>query len=121
MDRLDWQYLLVFLAIAVLAVGLLLAFFRAAGRRLALTTVADEVLDVVTEDGHRLALHHYPPKQPRPGDFPVVLCHGLGANRFNLDFDSRYSLARYLQGRGYDVFVLELRGSGLSAPSSNHD
>ena len=45
----------------------------------------------------------------------MILCHGLWANRFNLDFGPGLSLARHLAERGFDVFVLELRGSGFSA------
>lgn len=69
-----------------------------------------------TADGWRLALHRYVPTSTRPAELPVVLCHGLSANRFNLDFDEQRSLARYLCRRGYDVWVVELRGAGMSHP-----
>jgi alpha-beta hydrolase superfamily lysophospholipase len=68
---------------------------------------------VLTEDGRRLALHRL-----RPGRsgrrHPVVCCHGLGANRLAFDVDPEVSLARVLSALGYDVFLLELRGHGLS-------
>ncbi|MCC6810499.1 MAG: alpha/beta fold hydrolase [Deltaproteobacteria bacterium] len=98
------------------ALGLLLALLLRsfAGRRFRLETNADAIFFATTSDGARLAVHRYLPSAPRAGELPVVLCHGLGANRFNLDFDERYSFARYLRGRGYDVFVMELRGAGLS-------
>ena len=38
----------------------------------------------------------------------------MGSNRFNLDGPGRTSLARDLALRGYDVWVLELRGAGQS-------
>lgn len=67
--------------------------------------------------GHHVRLFRYVPDTPRFQE-PVVLCHGLGANRFNLDFtddgtgSDRLSLARALQRAGFDVWLLELRGRG---------
>lgn len=87
-------------------------------RRLALTSAADAIHFALTRDGKRIAVHRYEPKLRRQGELPVILCHGLGANRFNLDLDQRYSFARYLKGRGYDVFVMELRGAGASDDGS---
>lgn len=72
------------------------------------------VLFVSAADGFPLALGHHPPAGPRRYLEPVVLCHGLGANRYNLDFDD-YSVARRLAERGFHAFVLELRGAGRSA------
>ena len=74
----------------------------------------DETHFVACADGWRIALHRVKPSRPDPDKLPVILCHGLGANRFNLNFPGRHSLARYLADRGYDAYVLELRGAGLS-------
>jgi predicted alpha/beta hydrolase len=66
-----------------------------------------------------IAFLRYKPDTIRYAE-PVILCHGLGANRFNLDFfddgdgSDRRSLARYLSRRGFDVWLLELRGTGLA-------
>ncbi|MEM9696646.1 MAG: alpha/beta fold hydrolase, partial [Myxococcota bacterium] len=69
----------------------------------------------VVSDGVRLAVHRYPPRAGSPRRrFPVLCCHGLGANRLAFDLREDVSLARYLAGQGYDVFVLELRGHGHS-------
>lgn len=38
----------------------------------------------------------------------------MGSNRFNLDGPGRTSLARALHARGYDVWIVELRGAGHS-------
>ncbi len=67
-----------------------------------------------TPDGWDLALHHYPGS--RADAPPIVLCAGYACNRHFLDFDDRYSLARFLARRGFDVWMLELRGHGLSEP-----
>lgn len=66
-----------------------------------------------TRDGWWLALHRY---APEPGNHrtPVVLCHGMSSNRWDMDGPGQISLARYLYDRGYDVWVAELRGAGRS-------
>ncbi len=102
--------------LAVLAaVGLLALWALFARRRLHLRTEADEIHFVTAADGWRLALWRLRPRDGAPARPPVILCHGLWANRFNLDFGPGLSLARHLAERGFDVFVLELRGSGFSA------
>jgi len=66
-----------------------------------------------THDGWRLALYRYTP-QRRTHQTPVLLCHGMSSNRWDMDGPGRVSLARYLVKRGYDVWVVELRGAGRS-------
>ncbi len=67
--------------------------------------------------GHHIALFHHVPETKKFKE-PVIVCHGLGANRFNMDFSydglggDRISLARTLAKEGFDVWVLELRGRG---------
>jgi pimeloyl-ACP methyl ester carboxylesterase len=109
------------LALSVVLLALVVPALFA--RRLQLSTPADAIHFVRTTDNVRIALHRYEPLSVREGELPIILCHGLGANRFNFDLDEHLSFARYLRGRGYDVFVLELRGSGLSESSrgSNFD
>lgn len=76
----------------------------------------DELYRVPTDDGASIALGRYHPRERRRFAEPVLLCHGLGANRFNLDFDERYSVARYLARHGFETWVIELRGRGLAGP-----
>src|SRR5438552_4928421 len=58
-----------------------------------------------------------PRGQPRRP--PVLLCHGLSANRASLDFGvPRYSLALALANAGFDSFALDLRGHGDSRRGS---
>lgn len=73
-----------------------------------------ELSTIQTDDGWSLAAHHYPNTK---ANYPVILLHGLGTNRFNVDFvDPRLSLAKYLHRHGFDVWIIELRGSGKSQP-----
>jgi len=57
--------------------------------------------------GWKIALWRY-----EGGEQPVIMCHGLLANRFSLDLNDKYSLARYLSKKKFDVWLLELRGRG---------
>lgn len=76
----------------------------------------DELYRVPTADGTAIALGRYHPRGERRFVEPVILGHSLGTNRFNLDFDERYSFARGLARRGFETWVLELRG-GLAGSS----
>jgi len=67
-----------------------------------------------TEDDWTLALHRYEPKRARKNTMPVILCHGLGYNGNFWDLDEQHSFAGYLCGQGYDVWIQDLRGGGLS-------
>lgn len=76
-------------------------------------TKQDETCYFETSDRWRLAVHHYVPQETSTGH-PVILCHGLSANRFTFDLPGGPSLAQYLRDQGRDVWVAELRGSGMS-------
>lgn len=99
--------------------GSLGAFWR---RRYSFEPGYGEVHYVSTDDGWRIALFRYAAEGEKHPT-PVLACHGLGANRFNFDLGEERSLARYLQRRGYEVWVLELRGRGESrrAKKGGHD
>src|SRR5579859_6558111 len=65
----------------------------------------DEIHFASASDGWRLAVVRYRPAPAngtpvRPS--PVLLIHGLGANRYNLDLTDELSLARFLAARGHD-------------------
>jgi len=72
-----------------------------------------ELIEATTSDGWRLAVHHWAADTSTPRA-PVLMLHGLGANRLNIDLDERYSIARAAQRRGFPVYVAELRGHGMS-------
>jgi pimeloyl-ACP methyl ester carboxylesterase len=73
----------------------------------------DEIHFATTVDGWRIAVLRYRPTQAS-GKLPVLLVHGLAANRYNLDLTDDLSLARHLSARGFDVWIVELRGRGFS-------
>lgn len=98
--------------------GLAWLWAWATRQRLALHSREEERLWATTRDGWSLPLYHFPPPPDAPERrHPVILCHGLQANRFNLDFLPDRSLARAVAAAGFHAFVVELRGSGeASAP-----
>jgi alpha-beta hydrolase superfamily lysophospholipase len=78
-------------------------------------TAADELRFAHSGDGWRIALHRYRPAAGvAPRRHPVILCHGLAANRVTFDLSAEVSLARRLAGLGFDVYCLELRSHGSS-------
>src|SRR6266568_2025134 len=76
----------------------------------------DELLFAETSDGWRIALGRRRPRGPARG-VPVLLVHGIAANRGSLDFGlDRWSLAAHLSRAGFDCFALDLRGHGAARP-----
>ena len=74
----------------------------------------DELVFGETSDGWRLALGHRRPRGTPRGP-PVLLVHGIAANRASLDFVlPRWSLAAFLADAGFECFALDLRGHGAS-------
>jgi pimeloyl-ACP methyl ester carboxylesterase len=73
-----------------------------------------ELHNVRTADGWTLVAHRYKPAGGASTQPPVILCHGLTYNAEFWDLDPACSLATYLAGQGYDVWAIDLRGSGLS-------
>lgn len=65
-----------------------------------------------TGDGWTIQLLHYPAREGRA--HPVLFVHGMGANHHNFDLNERHSLARFAAAKGYDSWVVELRGRGRS-------
>jgi pimeloyl-ACP methyl ester carboxylesterase len=82
-------------------------------RRFAFEPGYEAIHLVRTRDDWRIALYRYPAASQRYKT-PVLLCHGLGANRFNFDLGPEVSLARYLQQEGFEVWSIDLRGRGNS-------
>ncbi|XP_062110030.1 uncharacterized protein LOC133821881 [Humulus lupulus] len=68
----------------------------------------------------RLALWRY---QPCPKavqrNHPLLLLSGVGTNAVGYDLSPKSSFARYMSGQGFDTWILEVRGAGLSLRGSN--
>ena len=67
-----------------------------------------------TEDGWKIGIRRVRPHRPDPGKLPVVLCHGLGLNGTFWTIAGRDNLPTQLADRGYEVFIVDMRGSGAS-------
>jgi pimeloyl-ACP methyl ester carboxylesterase len=66
-----------------------------------------------TSDNHTLVITRcIPPKDAVTHKHSVVLCHGFASNRFTFDLNPDVSVANYLCSKGWDVWLVELRGSG---------
>lgn len=77
---------------------------------------ADELHYVaVPKSDWRLALWRYLPSKSAPKRIhPVLMLSGIGTNAIGFDIDSSASLARHLSEAGFDAWILEVRGAGLS-------
>ncbi len=102
-----------FLFVVMLLTGLVISFAYFLNWYYASRSRHNSTHFIITQDGWKIAIHHYRP-ETHNGSVPVILCHGLASNRFIFDMDGAPSLACYLRDNGYDVWVPELRGSGLS-------
>ncbi len=72
-----------------------------------------ERLRVRCQDGWELTVYARRAAQRRFEE-PVLLCHGLAANRHTFDFEPPYSLAHFLAEAGFDCYSVEWRGVGGS-------
>jgi pimeloyl-ACP methyl ester carboxylesterase len=97
----------------VIFVALLLGHVVFWSRKLKIHRYAHQVHFVRTQEKHPLAIHRYVPPVRRYKE-PIVLCHGLAANRIIFDFAPDRSLARSLAEAGFDVWSLDLRAHGMS-------
>ncbi|EPS72628.1 hypothetical protein M569_02125, partial [Genlisea aurea] len=77
---------------------------------------ADELHYVtVSNSDWRLALWRYKPSpEAPPRNHPLLLLSGVGTNAIGYDLSPESSFARYMCGRGFDTWILEVRGAGLS-------
>lgn len=81
---------------------------------------ADELHYVhVANSDWRLALWRYHPcPQARTRNHPLLLLSGVGTNAIGYDLSPESSFARYMSGQGFDTWILEVRGAGLSMPAT---
>ncbi|GAA0143055.1 lipase [Lithospermum erythrorhizon] len=78
---------------------------------------ADELHYVPVDNSDwRLSLWRYlPSSQGKERNHPLLLLSGLGTNAIGYDLSPDASFARYMSNEGFDTWILELRGAGLSA------
>ncbi|KAL5748849.1 hypothetical protein ACOSQ2_026146 [Xanthoceras sorbifolium] len=79
---------------------------------------ADELhyVAVSNSDWH-LALWRYLPSSKGPKrNHPLLLLSGIGTNAIGYDLSPESSFARFMSGQGFDTWILEVRGAGLSTP-----
>lgn len=107
---------MVILKILLLLIVLVPLLAWAFGRCYKIERRPDVIHYVKTADGWNLALSRYGAvkEKGRKKRLPVLLCHGLSGNHHNWDISERLSVARTLAAAGYEVFALDLRGSGYS-------
>jgi pimeloyl-ACP methyl ester carboxylesterase len=104
------------MAFLILAIIIIIALYFF-GSRWVCGPSFDEVHYVPVSDDRNIVMHRLRPAAGKTKrKFPIILCHGLGANRFNLALPGRYSFAEMFRQEGYDVFCLELSGFGMSVP-----
>ncbi|KAE9618726.1 putative peptidase S9, serine active, alpha/Beta hydrolase [Lupinus albus] len=82
---------------------------------------ADELHYVsVNNSDWRVALWRYHPcPQAPPRNHPLLLLSGVGTNAIGYDLSPGSSFARYMSGQGFETWILEVRGAGLSLRGSN--
>jgi pimeloyl-ACP methyl ester carboxylesterase len=81
-----------------------------------MSNVHQESLFIPLAQGGRLHLRHI---WRQPGGSPVLMVHGAVANARTFYSEQGKGLAPWLAEQGYDVYVLDLRGRGLSEPAIN--
>ncbi|QRN95276.1 alpha/beta fold hydrolase [Archangium violaceum] len=114
MDAARWALWVVVAVLALAAVNGLWIF--GVRRRYRLRTTSPQRLRTRCEDGWELTLYERRAAHRRFEE-PVLLCHGLAANRCTFDFEPPYSMAHFLAEAGFDCFSVEFRGIGDSRPS----
>jgi pimeloyl-ACP methyl ester carboxylesterase len=65
-----------------------------------------------TKDGRKIHIMFFKGEEKKKRNFPVILCHGLGAQGRYWYFDDELSWPKKLNDEGFDVFVPDLRGVG---------
>ncbi|PRQ15991.1 putative serine aminopeptidase, S33, alpha/Beta hydrolase [Rosa chinensis] len=77
---------------------------------------ADELHFVSVPDSDwNLALWRYlPSPQSEPRNHPLLLLSGVATNAIGFDLSPEFSFARSMSAQGYDTWILEVRGAGLS-------
>jgi poly(3-hydroxyalkanoate) synthetase len=79
------------------------------------TCIVRHIYRFSTSDNYILTVSRVSPVNHRDRcRHSVVLCHGMASNRYTFDLNTDVSVVEYLAMKGWDVWVLELRGCGMS-------
>lgn len=81
--------------------------------------VAIEVNWIMTEDNAEIAVSHIPPTHSNSDTIPVVLIHGTYSKRNFWVSPKGIGIGPFLAEAGFDVWIPELRGHGLSPKGSS--
>ena len=65
-----------------------------------------------TKDGRKIHIMFFKGGEKKKRNFPVILCHGFGAQGRYWYFDDELSWPKKLNDEGFNVFVPDLRGVG---------
>ncbi|KAK3440536.1 hypothetical protein EUGRSUZ_B00830 [Eucalyptus grandis] len=93
-----------------------------AGEKPAICT-ADELHHVpVSGSPWNLALWRYlPSPNAIRRNHPLLLLSGVGTNAIGYDLSPEASFARHMSSQGFDTWILEVRGAGLSARQMDYE
>ncbi|KAL9317174.1 hypothetical protein ACSQ67_013691 [Phaseolus vulgaris] len=82
---------------------------------------ADELHYVsLSNSDWKLALWRYNPSPlVPPRNHPLLLLSGVGTNAIGYDLSPESSFARHMSSQGFETWILEVRGAGLSLQGSN--
>jgi len=73
-----------------------------------------EYVEITTDDGAELTLHHYPSWGEPRSPVPVLVCHGIASNTRTWALGMGRDLGMALAQRGFDTYLVNLRGHGES-------
>lgn len=85
---------------------------------------ARQLMMCKTRDDHTIFTSRFRPStgSDTHGKHAVLLVHGFACNRMTFNLHEKVSVAKYLASKGWDTYVMELRGSGRSKhPSAHHE
>ncbi|MCZ7582929.1 MAG: lysophospholipase [Deltaproteobacteria bacterium] len=103
---------------AAVAVIIIVYLLYRLGSLWALRWYPDERHYLPLRGDRHLVLHRFRAPEGSTRHHPAILCHGLGAHAPNLCLPGRYNLGERLRREGYDVWVIDLPGNGMSVPGN---
>ena len=106
--------ILILIAIAVVVCALAIMYWALLSSTYGERERADEIHTITTPDLWKIRLYRHRPARGK-GE-PVFLCHGLFANQFNFTLPDGMSLVDALTEKGYDCWLIDLRGGRASTP-----